>query len=125
MYLRTGNLIKDFIVEPVRRTVNAKGRPQTSYDTDSRAILRGVIADAGPEAVARYSQTAHPCTHQIVQRGGVKAKPGDRLVRASAHYYVLGVDNVAELGIATIYYVEERTDLDDGSQFQTGTPTGT
>lgn len=116
MYLRTGNLVKDFVIEPIKRTVNAKGRAQTTYDTETRAILRGVIADADTNAVARYSQTEHPCTHQIVQRGGEKAKPGDRLVREHSHYYVLGVDNVAALGIATIYYVEERADLDDGSQ---------
>lgn len=117
MYLRTGNLIKDFVIEPLKRTVNTKGRAQTTYDTETRGILRGVIADADAKAVERYSQAEHPCTHQIVQRGGEKAKPGDRLVRDHAHYYILGVDNVAALGIATIYYVEERTDLDNGSQF--------
>ena len=117
MYLRTGNLVKDFVIESVARNVNSSGRPSITYDVETAAILRGVIADASPEAVARYSQTEHPCTHQIVQRGGEKAKPGDRLVRGHTHYYVLGVDNVAALGIATIYYVEERTDLDHGSQF--------
>jgi hypothetical protein len=117
MYLRTGNLIKDFIIEPISRKKDSKGRAQTTYDTETRAILRGVIADADANAIARYSQTDHPCTHQIVQRGGEAAKPGDRLVRDHAHYYILGVDNIAAMGIATIYYVEERTDLDDGSQF--------
>lgn len=117
MYLRTGNLIKDFVIEPLKRTKTTTGRAQTTYDTETRAILRGVIADAGTDAIARYSQTDHPVTHQITQRGGEKAKPGDRLVRDHAHYYILGVDNIAALGIATIYYVEERTDLDDGSQF--------
>lgn len=122
MYFRTGNLIKDFIIEPVSRKKNSKGRAETTYDTESCAILRGVIADADNDAIARYSQTEHPCTHQIVQRGGEKAKPGDRLVRDHAFYYVLGVDNIAEMSIATIYYVEERTDLDDGSQFHASTP---
>ena len=89
MYFRPGNLIKDFVVEPVSRVKNSKGRAQTTYD---------------------------PCTHQIVQRGGEAAKPGDRLVRGRAHYYILGVDNVAAMGIATIYYAEERLDLDDGSE---------
>lgn len=117
MYFRTGNLIKDFIIEPISRKKNTKGRAETTYDTETRAILRGVIADADADAVARYSQMGHPCTHQIVQRGGEKAKPGDRLVRDHAFYYVLGVDDIAAMGVATIYYVEERMDLDDGSQF--------
>lgn len=117
MYFRTGNLIKDFVIEPIGRKKNSKGRAEVTYDTETRDILRGVIANADPDAIARYSQAAHPCTHQIVQRGGEKAKPGDRLVRERSHYYVLGVDNVAAMGIATIYYVEERVDLDDGSQF--------
>ena len=116
MYFRPGNLVKDFVIEPVKRTVTTKGRAQTTYDTETRRILRGVIASADPEAVARYSQTDHPCTHQIVQRGGEKAKPGDRLVRSHTHYYILGVDNIAAMWIATIYYVEERLDLDDGSE---------
>lgn len=116
MYFRPGNLIKDFVVEPVSRVKNSKGRAQTTYDTETRAILRGVIASADPKAVARYSQTDHPCTHQIVQCGGEAAKPGDRLVRGRAHYYILGVDNVAAMGVATIYYAEERLDLDDGSE---------
>lgn len=116
MYLRPGNLVKDFIIEPLKRSVNTKGRAQTTYDTESRAILHGVISDADANAVARYSQTEHPCTHQIVQRGGEKAKPGDRLVLGHRHYYILGVDNVAALGIATVYDAEERTDLDDGSE---------
>lgn len=117
MYLRTGNLVKDFIIEPLKRGVSTTGRAKTTYDTDTRRILRGVIAAADANEIARYSQTEHPCTHQIVQRGGEKAKPGDRLVRDHSHYYILGVDNVAAMGIATIYYVEERVDLDDGSQF--------
>lgn len=116
MYFRPGNLIKDFVIEPVKRVKNTKGRAQTTYDTETRRILRGVIASADPKAVARYSQTDHPCTHQIVQRGGEAAKPGDRLVREHSHYYILGVDNVAAMGVATIYYVEERLDLDDGSE---------
>lgn len=116
MYLRPGNLIKDFVIEPVKRTVTTKGRAQTAYDTETRDVLRGVIASADAKAVARYSQTEHPCTHQIVQRGGKKAKPGDRLVRGHAYYYIIGVDNIAEMGIATLYYVEERLDLDDGSE---------
>lgn len=117
MYFRTGNLIKDFIIEPISRKKNSNGRAGTTYDTETCAILRGVIADANADAVTRYSQAEHPCTHQIVQIGGEKAKPGDRLVRDHAMYYILGLDNIAAMGVATIYYVEERTDLDDGSQF--------
>lgn len=117
MYLRPGNLIKNFTIEPISRKKTSTGRAQTSYDEQSAAVLRGVIASASPEAVTKYSQAEHPCTHQIVQHGGDKAKPGDRLVREHSHYYVLGVDDIGELNIATIYYVEERADLDHGSQF--------
>lgn len=117
MYLRTGNLVKDFVIEPLKREVQTTGRPKTTYDTETRAILRGVLASADPDAVARYDQTDHPCTHQIAQYGGEKAKPGDRLARDQRYYYILGVDNIGGLGIATLYYVEERKDLDDGSRF--------
>jgi len=116
MYLRPGNLIKDFIIEPLKRVQNSKGRAQTTYDTETRAVLRGVIADASTDAAERYSQAEHPCTHQIAQRGGAKAKTGDRLARDHSHYYILGVDDIGALSVATIYYVEERADLDDGSR---------
>mgnify|MGYP006916064236 CR=1 FL=1 len=115
MYLRTGNLVKDFVIEPLKRGIQTTGRAKTVYDTESRAILRGVISSADPDAVARYDQTDHPCTHQIAQYGGERAKPGDRLVLGQRYYYILGVDNIGSLSIATLYYVEERTDLDDGS----------
>ncbi len=36
MYFRPGNLVKDFVVEPVKRTVTTKGRAQTTYDTETR-----------------------------------------------------------------------------------------
>ena len=116
MYLRPGNLIKDFSIEPVSRKQNGRGRAETTYDTESKAVLRGVLASASAEAKQRYDQTGHSVTHQIAQRGGEKAKPGDRLVLGHSHYYVQGVDNIAAMGIATIYYVEERLDLDDGSE---------
>ena len=116
MYLRPGNLIKDFIIEPIAHGKNSSGRAKASYDTESAAVLRGVIADASPDAVQRYSQTNHTCTHQIAQKGGKRAKEGDRLVRGHSMYYILGVDEIGELGIASIYYVEKRADLDDGSQ---------
>lgn len=117
MYFRTGNMIKDFVIEPVIQAKTSTGRAATSYDTESRAILRGVIASADANAIQRYDQTGHPITHQIVQYGGIKAKPGDRLAREHSHYYIQGVDDIAAMGIATIYYVDERMDLDHGSQF--------
>ena len=117
MYLRPGNLVKDFIIEPVSSAVDSTGRPVKSYDQESGGILRGVIASASAKAIEKYGQDAHPCTHQIVQYGGKKAKPTDRLVRGHAHYYILGIDDVGELDVATIYYVEERVDQDNGSAF--------
>ena len=116
MYFRPGNMIKDFVIEPVKQTQTTTGRATTTYDTEKGEILRGVIASADPDAIHRYDQDGHPITHQIVQRGGVKAKAGDRLVRGHTHYYIQGVDDVASMGIVAIYYVKERTDLDHGSR---------
>lgn len=116
MYFRPGNLVKDFVIEPVITGKTTTGRASTSYDTETHAVLRGVLSAASPEAIQRYDQAGHPITHEIVQRGGAKAKPGDRLARDHVYYYVQGVDNIAAMSVATIYYVEERADLDHGSR---------
>ena len=115
-YLRPGNLQKVLTIEPATTQKTTTGRAKTSYDTETGKTLRGVIASANPEAVQQYSQNGHPCTHQIVQQGDPRAKPGDRLAYGHAYYYILGVDNIGGLGVYTIYYTEERTDLDHGSQ---------
>lgn len=112
MYLRPGNLLKDFTVEKATTNNTQRGRKTTAYDTAGDIRLLAVLAEAKPEEVERFRQQSHPITHTITQRGRPKAKAGDRLVHGGRYFYIQGVDDVGELGITTIYYAEERSDLD-------------
>ena len=102
-YLRPGNLYKDFVIEPLMAEKSTTGRAAAKYDTESRQLLRGVLSDA------------HPVTHQIVQRGKPKAKDGDRLILENRAYYVEGVDPLGNLGLYTLYYVQQREDTHNGN----------
>ena len=49
MYLRPGNLYKDFIIEENTATVGRTGRPQTSYNSEGNWMLKGALAEATPK----------------------------------------------------------------------------
>lgn len=112
MYLRPGNLYKDFIIEENVQGVSATGRPQTSYKGDGSKMLRGALAEADDKQKMRWKQLQHPITHTIVQNGRPKAKPEDKLVMGNRVFLVQGVDEPGSLGICTFYYVEERKDVE-------------
>lgn len=111
MYLRPGNLYKDFLVEECVQDIGATGRPKSSYRSDGSRMLRGALAEADDKQKIRWKQLQHPITHTIVQDGRPKAKPEDKLVLGDRVFLVQGADSPGSLGICTIYYVEERKDV--------------
>lgn len=111
MYLRPGNLYKDFIIEARRDEVNSVGRPRATYDDTGCNMLKGMLADADEQTKIRWAQLQHPVTHTIVQNGVQKAKPEDKLIFGNRNFFVQSAVDVGGLGIITIYYVEERTDV--------------
>ncbi|MCI8771040.1 MAG: hypothetical protein HFH73_07805 [Lachnospiraceae bacterium] len=111
MYLRPGNLFKDFIIERNSQTVTSTGRVPVVYSGDGTDTLKGCLADASDADKAGHSMTEHQVTHTIVQGGAPKAKRADRLVLGERVFYVVDVNDVGALGITTIYYAEERKDM--------------
>jgi len=111
MYLRPGNLYKDFIIEENVTGVNSSGRPKTSYEGDGTKMMSGVLAEADNRQKMRWEQLQHPITHTIVQNGKPHAKAEDKLILGERVFLVQGVDEAGSLGIVTIYYVEERMDV--------------
>ena len=109
MYLRPGNLFKDFLIESHEETLTKAGKPKSEYVLQDR-IIKGCLAEASPEMRARFAQLEHPITHTVVQRGKPLAKPGDKLILGERYFVVTGVDNADGLGITTLYYLEERMD---------------
>ena len=102
MYLRPGNLFKEFVIEDNRQKVTSTGRVKTLY---------GCLADATTETAKNKSTEDHTVTHTIVQRGTPLAKKTDKLVLENRVFYVVAVDDAGGLGISTLYYVEERDDI--------------
>jgi len=80
MYLRPGNLFKDFTIEKRNEDTTARGRVSAGYKPVPDTILRAVLADADPDERERWQQQQHPITHTITQRGTPLAGEGDRLV---------------------------------------------
>lgn len=110
MYLRPGNLFKDFLIEELSQKINSSGKPENVYMVRP-VILHGCLADADTEIKETWKQENHPVTHIIVQRGSPLAKAGDRLKYGDRTFYIQGIDDMGNLGIATQYFVEERFDV--------------
>lgn len=112
MYLRPGNLFKDFAVEESVNKVDTKGRVVEQYDTSKGIVIHGCLASARTNEIARFDALGHPVTHSIVQYGYRRAKENDRLHMSDGRTFLIkGIDEAGSLGVATIYYVEERKDV--------------
>lgn len=110
MYVRPGNLFKDFIIEENKQIVTSTGRVANSHTGDGTKTLKGCLAEASDEERTNHSQKDHVVTHSIVQAGSPKAKRTDKLVLGERVFYIVDIDDAGMLGISTIYYAEERRD---------------
>ena len=75
MYLRPGNLFKEFVIENNRQKVTSTGRVVNDHKGDGIKTLYGCLADA--------------TTHTIVQRGTPLAKKTDKLVLGNRVFYII------------------------------------
>lgn len=111
MYLRPGNLFKEFVVESSTQEVGSFGRPKDGYNSETGRTLTGCLANASQGDREKWAQLQHPITHTIVQQGRPKAKPEDKLVLGERVFWIHAIDDCGGLGITTIYYAEERSDV--------------
>ncbi|MDE6516944.1 MAG: hypothetical protein K2L18_03725 [Acetatifactor sp.] len=111
MYVRPGNLFKEFIIEGNKQVVSSTGRVANSHTGNGTETLKGCLAEASDEERTNHSQTDHIVTHTIVQAGSPKAKRTDKLVLGERTFYIVDIDDCGSLGISTIYYAEERRDV--------------
>lgn len=110
MYVRPGNLFKEFIIESNNQVVTSTGRVANSHTGDGTKTLKGCLAEASDEERTNHSQKDHVVTHTIVQAGSPKAKRTDKLVFGERTFYIIDIDDAGSFGISTIYYAEERRD---------------
>lgn len=111
MYTRPGNLFKDFIIEEKSQKISSTGRAIVKHSGDGTKTLRGCLADANTSDRETYSNGEHHVTHTITQSGSPRAKKGDRLILESRTFYIVEVNDTGALGVATLYYCEERGDV--------------
>lgn len=111
MYLRPGNLFKEFVIESSTQQIGAFGRPKDGYESGTGRTLKGCLARASVEDREKWAQLEHPISHTIVQSGRPKAKPEDKLVLGERVFWIHAIDDCGGLGITTIYYAEERSDV--------------
>lgn len=111
MYVRPGNLFKEFIIEINEQEVTSTGRVVDNHAGSGTKTLKGCLAEASDEDRANHSQKQHIVTHTIVQAGKPQAARGDRLVLEERVFYIVDYDEAGMLNISTIYYAEERRDV--------------
>ena len=110
MYLRPGDLYKQFDIESLEQSVDSVGRPKSEYVRKDVKIL-GALGEATTEQRMRWEQLQHPITHTIVGYGDPLAKPGDKLIMDGRVFLIAGVDAPGSIQVCTLYYVEERSDV--------------
>lgn len=113
MYLRPGNLWKDFEVKE-KRTGVVDGYAETGYFDTGRHLI-GILAEAdsnlSDRMKHRWDQDQHSLTHTLVVRGRADVKKGDFLVADERGFFVLLNDDIGALGVSGIIYLEERNDV--------------
>ena len=110
-YLRPGNLYKEFIIEGNTQTVTSTGRVANTHTGDGLKTLKGCLCDASDTDRRNHSTKDHIVTHTIEQAGRPKARRTDKLILDDRTFYIVDVDDCGSLGLATLYYAEERRDL--------------
>ena len=111
MYVKPGNLFKNFIIESNEQVITSTGRVANNHTSDGTKTLKGCLAEASDEDRTNHSQKDHVVTHTIVQAGSPKAKRTDKLVFENRVFYIVDINDAGTLGISTIYYAEERRDV--------------
>ena len=111
--LRPGQGFRPFTVLRKKGETTATGRVMAKTLTPDGEIY-GIISQATQKEIEQWKQNGHPITHTIVQRGTKdRAKADDvlELNGTNRRFSVKGTHDPGELGHFTVYYVEERMDL--------------
>lgn len=95
--------------------VSQTGRTQKGTYKPHGERVWGMIMNASQAEKEQWKQAGHPVTHKILQYGSrpSQAEPTDVIeaTRDKRSYYVQGVKDPIQIGVATTYYVEERLDI--------------
>ncbi len=114
--LRPGQGFQRFGILSNEGGLSDRGKAQKTFTPAGEIIGMLTIASRGELQQWRgrelNKQDAHPVLYKIIQRGAEnRAKPTDVLVLGDRKFTVRGVHNPADLNHFTVYYAEERNDL--------------
>lgn len=114
MYLRKSSLQKEFILRRKESSsVSGRGRAKKEV-SEQTEIIKGILSEAKSEDIQKAAQNDKQVTHTIVQIGTGNCCTGDLLIYEKDMYEVKSVDPCGYLNVSTIYYVEKRTERNDG-----------
>jgi hypothetical protein len=113
MYLRPGNLWKDFQVRTMQTEWSGCHTTDTYADTGEHVtgILAAADSHMSDRMKHRWDQDQHSLTHTLLIRGRAGLKKGDMLILEERAFLVLLLDDVGALGVSGIVYLEERNDI--------------
>ncbi len=114
--LRPGQGFQRFNVLSNEGGVSGNGRTQSHFSPKGEIIGMLTVASHGELEQWRgrelNKQEAHPVLYKIIQKGAEnRAKPTDILMLGDRKFTVKGVHNPAGLNHFTVYFAEERKDL--------------
>jgi len=114
--LRPGQGFQRFSVLSNEGGLSDWGKPQKTFTPAGEIIGMLTVASVGEMQQWRgqelNKQEAHPVLYKIIQQGVEnKAKPTDILVLENRKFMVKGLHNPADLNHFTVYFAEERSDL--------------
>ncbi len=114
--LRPGQGFQQFSVLSNKGGLSDRGKPQKTFKSAGEIIGMLTVASHGEMKQWRGQelnrQDAHPVLYKIIQQGTAnRAKPTDILMLGNRKFTVKGVHNPAGLDHFTVYFTEERNDL--------------
>ncbi len=114
--LRPGQGFQCFKRLECQSGVSDRGRPQGGFTPAGEIIGMLAVASVGDMQQWRgqglNKQEAHPMLYKIIQQGNKnRAKHDDILMLGNRKFTVKGIHNPAGLDHFTVYFVEEREDL--------------
>jgi len=114
-FLRPGQGFRLYNVLRRKGGISEYGRATTqAYEVEGQ--LYGIISQASQAEREQWKQNGHPITHKVIQRGTAnQAQPTDvlELDGTGRRFFVQGLRDPGEIGHFTVYYTEERLDLNE------------
>lgn len=112
-FLRPGEGFKDFLVLTRETKISASGSVGRESSFNKKDGLKGILATTSPQERETWKQNGYEVSNNIVSAGPPKAKQGEYLYLENEKriFRISKVKNPGGLDHCTIYYVQEREDL--------------